>query len=95
MPLFRWVFWIVILFAVLTVVYLTLSLYNRWAERRRLVADFESRTATEGTSPDNLDSYVDQGMNDYERSLRKKLLLGVYLIPLAVTALLVGVAIYG
>ena len=87
-----WITRIVVLFAILTAIYLALSLYNRWAERKRLRAEYDQQKAAASAAADDADSFVAQGMNDYERSLRRKLLLGVYLVPIAAIAILVALA---
>ncbi len=94
--LFAWLIRFVEIFIVLTVVYLGLSIYKRWEERRRLTAEFAAQTA-EGSAPGSVveesqEAFVRRGIREYERSLRKKLLLGVYLVPFALLALLVLVA---
>lgn len=82
---------IVIIFAVLTVVYIVLSQWSRWRERSRLVDEYRSqtdlfkRTASE-------DEFVARGMTRYSRSLRPKLFLGVYAIPGGIGTLLVWLA---
>ena len=87
-----WIWRIVGLFVVLTVIYIGLSLYNRWAERRRLSAEYARRESEEGAPAAGRQAFVDQGMNDYERSLRRKLVFLVYLIPFGAIALLVALA---
>ena len=94
--MFGWLLRFVGIFVVLTVVYLGLSIYKRWEERRRLTAEFAAQTA-EGSAPrsvvdESQEAFVRHGMQEYERSLRKKLLLGVYLVPVSLLALLVLVA---
>lgn len=93
--LFAWAVRIVALLAVLTAIYLALSFYNRWAERRRLAAEFDlSSERGEAPGPDK-EAFVSGGMNAYEGSLRRKLLLGVFLVPLAALILLVALAQFG
>ena len=87
-----WITRIVVLFGILTAIYLALSLYNRWAERKRLRAEFEALKTAREAPPGDAESFVDQGMNSYERSLRRKLLLGVYLVPILAIAILVALA---
>lgn len=93
--MFVWVVRIMVLFAVLTAIYLGLSLYNRWAERRRLGAEFEKRGTEGEAAAQDKTEFVGAGMTAYERSLRKKLLLGVYLVPLGIVILLIAVAQIG
>ncbi|MDO6614612.1 MULTISPECIES: hypothetical protein [Pacificibacter] len=67
----------VIGFAGLTVLYGLLSIYVRSLVRERLEQDWED----EG-SIGRRDDYVQKGLDDYAQSLRPKLLLGVYILPL-------------
>ena len=90
-----WVVRLVVLFVVLTAVYIALSLYNRWAERRRLGAKYEQMQSSGESVSEDRESFVSSGMNAYERSLRRKLVWGVYLIPLGAIALLIFVAQFG
>jgi hypothetical protein len=84
----------VIIFLILTVVYVLLSQWSRWRERARLRDEYQAgedllrQTATE-------DEYVARGMVAYSRSLRPKLFLFVYAIPGAIGTLLVWLAQYG
>lgn len=87
-----WIWRIVGLFVILTVLYIGLSLYNRWAERRRLAAEHARRESEEGAPTGNRQAFVNEGMNDYERSLRRKLVFLVYLIPFGAIAVLVALA---
>ncbi|MEH6772739.1 MAG: hypothetical protein V7668_02320 [Cereibacter changlensis] len=63
----------------LTVVYLLLSAYSRSVRREELEKRFD---AGDGDGP--RDAYIEEGMRDYERGLRKKLIWLVYIIPAAV-----------
>ncbi len=90
--IFTWVTRIVVVFAILTAVYIGLSLYKRWAGRRRLANEYAKAEYEDPGAAGDEASFVARGMADYERSLRKKLLLGVYLVPLAAIALLVALA---
>ena len=66
----------VIGFVVLTVIYIALSLYSRSVRRRKLAEWWE-----EEGQPGDLDTYIDKGLEEYDGSLRRKLILGVYIIP--------------
>jgi hypothetical protein len=76
---------LVIGFVVLTVVYVALSLWSRSVRRARLARDWEQ----EGHSGDRA-AFIREGMERYRHSLRRKLLLGVYVVPVIV----VGTIIY-
>lgn len=70
---------LVIGFVVLTGFYWLLRLYVRSLTRERL----EGEWIEKGSIGDQ-DDYVEQGLQDYERSFRPKLLLLVYILPLIV-----------
>ncbi|SHJ46897.1 hypothetical protein SAMN05444000_10943 [Shimia gijangensis] len=66
----------VIGFVVLTIVYVCLSFYSRAVRRGKLNAKWDE----EGMTGDK-DAWVQEGLKDYDGSLRRKLILGVYIIP--------------
>ncbi|MEL7211799.1 MAG: hypothetical protein AAGK92_03995 [Pseudomonadota bacterium] len=74
------------LFAFLTVIYVCLSLYSRSARKEKL----EEQYFQEG-QPGDKDAFIKAGLEDYNGSLRKKLLLGVYVIPFSLIAILIYV----
>ncbi|WP_068109419.1 hypothetical protein [Tropicimonas marinistellae] len=76
---------VLILFVVLTIVYVSLSLYSRAVRRDKLEAEWDE----EGQSGDR-EAFVRDGLEDYDQSLRRKLILGVYVVPI----LLIGTIIY-
>nr|WP_299207997.1 hypothetical protein [uncultured Tateyamaria sp.] len=74
-----------IAFVVLTVIYVCLSLYSRARARDRLEEEWDT-----GDKPGPREAYVQDGLADYNGSLRRKLILGVYIVPI----FLVGLIIY-
>ena len=70
-------------FLVLSVVYVSLSLYSRAVRRAKL----ETWWHEEG-QPGTLEDYVEQGLKDYDSSLRRKLIAGVYVVPLSLMVLI-------
>lgn len=72
------------LLIVLSVIYVGLSIYSRMARRRKLIAYWEEKGLT-----GDRDAFLARGMRQYDSSLRKKLLLGVYVIPLGAIGLLI------
>ena len=60
----------------MTVVYLLLSVYSRSVQREELEKQFDA-----GDGDGARDAYIEAGMRDYEKSLRKKLIWLVYVIP--------------
>lgn len=70
----------VLFFGFLALVYIALSAYERYAVRQRLKDEFASGRA----GGLNREDYIRQGLARYERSWGKKLLYGIFIIPLIV-----------
>jgi len=70
--------------AVLTVVYLLVSIYSRSMRREKLEKAWDTDPAREGAAKDERDAYIEAGMEAYRHGLRRKLIWLVYVIPLAV-----------
>lgn len=73
-------------FIVLTVIYVSLSLYSRSVRRGKLEQWWE-----EEGRPGDRDAYIEAGMKQYDSSLRRKLILGVYVVPITLVAILIYV----
>jgi len=71
-------------FVVCTVFYVVLSIYSRRVRRGKLEAWYE-----EEGRPGDRDAYIAQGMANYDASLRKKLILGVYVVPFSLIAAII------
>ena len=71
-------------FVVLTVVYLVVSIYSRSMRREKLENAWDSDPAREGAAKDERDAYIRSGMEAYRHSLRRKLIILVYILPMAV-----------
>jgi len=84
-----WVRNIVLILLILTIIYLALSTVSRLRHRRKLIADYKAEHAD---TPE--EEFVAKGIQRYERSLKPKLFIGVYLFPLAVIILLGYLAQY-
>lgn len=67
----------------LSVAYLLLSIYSRSVRREELEKQWDAGHA-EGGDAGGRDAYIEAGMRDYRRSLRRKLILLVYVIPIVV-----------
>lgn len=68
---------LLILFVVLTVLYVALSFYSRAVRRGKLEAEWDESGQT-----GDREAFVRQGLEDYDGSLRRKLILGVYVVPI-------------
>ena len=78
-----WVRYIVIILFILTLIYLALSSVSRFRHRRKLLTDYKAAHAETAQ-----EDFMAKGMQKYERSMKPKLFIGVYLFPLAVIILL-------
>jgi hypothetical protein len=74
----------VLAFVLLTVVYVVVSIYSRSVRREKLEKAWDSDPAHEGAAVDERDAYIESGMEVYRHGLRRKLILLVYIIPMAV-----------
>lgn len=81
---------VLILFVILTAVYIALSAYDRYLLRQRLKSEY----ATSERGGLSLEDYVHKGLAEYERSWRRKLLYGVFILPFVAILLLVYLANY-
>ena len=89
--MFAWLIRIIVIFGLLTLIYIGLSRYQRWEVRRKLEAEYDGAPEQE----EERDMFIARGLHEYDRSLKRNLLIGVYGIPLAVVIILFLVAEYG
>ena len=80
-----------ILMAVLSAIYIGLGWYMRWDRTRRLNDEHASGKGSALTRED----YVAKGLVDYSRSWQRKLLLGIFILPILAALGLALVANYG
>lgn len=78
---------------VLILIYVMVSAYSRSTTRERLEKRWDAGTDP-GAATFDRDAYIEQGMRAYERSLRKKLIWLVFVVPIAVVALVVYLVNY-
>lgn len=79
----------VVAFVVLTVIYISLSLYSRAVRRDKLERQWEE----DGLEGDKR-AFVQAGLKAYDGSLRRKLILGVYIVPIVIFGTIVYVVNY-
>lgn len=71
----------------LTIIYICLSWYSRSVRREKLEKRFD-----EGSEhPGPRDQFIEDGLRSYESSLRRKLIWGVYVVPVAVVFVIIYV----
>ncbi|RVT85824.1 hypothetical protein DXV76_08765 [Rhodobacteraceae bacterium CCMM004] len=71
-------------FVVLGIIYVLVSIYSRSVRTERL----EKRWEEEGR-PGDRDTYVQEGLAEYDGSVRRKLILGVFVVPVIVVGSLI------
>lgn len=77
------------LLIVLTVIYAGLSLYSRSRRKAKLEREWE-----EGPRDTDRETFIEEGLVAYGDSLRRKMILLVYIVPLALIALMVYLTNY-
>ncbi|MAM63973.1 hypothetical protein [Maritimibacter sp. UBA3975] len=80
---------IVLLFLLCSVVYLAVAWYSRSVRHEKLEKEWDA-DHPDGGSKTERQTFITQGMIDYNDSIRPKLLLLIYVVP----ALFVGVVLY-
>lgn len=76
-------------FLFLSVIFVCLSLYSRAVRKGKLRDEW-----TQGGKDLDEDSFVQQGLKDYEGSLRRKLIWGVYVVPVVLVVLIIYLTNY-
>lgn len=71
-------------FVALTVVYVCLSFYSRAVRRSKL-----RKKWYDGKQLVDRDTFVQRGLERYDGSIRRKLILGVYVVPVVVVAVII------
>ena len=84
---------IVIIFLLLSIAYAILSFTARVKHKVQLEAEFKTQSELRQITEDK-DVFVASGMKRYGRSYKPKLILGVYIIPGAIMALLIYLGQY-
>ena len=80
-----------ILIGVLSAIYVALDWYMRWDRVRRLDAEHASGEGEALTRED----YVAKGLAKYDRSWERKLLYGIFILPVLAALVLALIANYG
>jgi hypothetical protein len=70
-------------FVVLTIVYGVVRAYARSVEEERLETQFDG-----GGVPGLRENFIRDGMARYDHSLRKRLILGVYIVPVVLIVII-------
>ena len=84
-----WIRNIVFILLILTAIYVALRFTSRYMRREKLKAEYKS---VDLATPK--DEYIATGLKKYDRSLKPKLFIFVYLIPLLIMGGLIYLAQY-
>lgn len=79
-------------FIAMTIMYVLLSIYSRSVERERLEKEWDAGQGG-GDGPAR-DAYIEAGMKAYEKSLRRKLIWLVYVVPTILVIVLIYLTNY-
>lgn len=80
---------VIVMLVFSTVVYVSLWFYARATQREKLEQEWE-----EAGRPGALEVFVDEGLESQRFSLRRKLLLGVYVVPFVIVSAIVYLTNY-
>ncbi|MEM9910873.1 MAG: hypothetical protein AAF922_08820 [Pseudomonadota bacterium] len=75
---------LIIGFVLCTVFYFALSYFARTQQRAKLRDSWEK-----AGRPGDRETYVNDGLTEYQGSLRRKLILGVYIVPFSLIAVII------
>lgn len=84
LPMLRLFF---VLMVVLTVIYVIVSIWSRRVRRRKLAERWDSKDVLTV----DRETFIARGLQKYDRSFRRKLILLIYIIPLTLILLIVYV----
>jgi len=75
---------VVIGFVVLTIIYVCLSFYSRSIRKGKLREKWDA-----GPQKVDRETFVQRGLEKYDGSIRRKLILGVYIVPVVVVSVII------
>lgn len=84
LPMLRLLF---VLLIVLTVIYVAVSIYSRSVRRAKLAARWDQKDILTV----DREAFIERGLKKYDSSFRRRLILGIFVIPLTAIATLVYV----
>lgn len=74
----------------MTVLYVLISVYSRSVRREKLEKQWD-----EGDGTGEREAFIREGMEAYRHSLRRKLIWGVYVVPVVAVSILIYVLNFG
>ncbi|MBC7478498.1 MAG: hypothetical protein H7317_10445 [Pseudorhodobacter sp.] len=80
---------LVIWFVVTTLVYLAVAIYSRSVRRERLEKEFDATDPQGGDVAGDRETYVRDGLAEYQQGLRRRLIGLIYVVPVVFFAVVV------
>lgn len=80
---------VVVGFVVLSVIYVIVSIWSRRLRRGKLEREWD-----EEVKRGDREDFIEDGLDDYDNSFRRKLILLVYIVPVAIVALIIYLVNY-
>ncbi|MEZ5675131.1 hypothetical protein SAMN06265173_11272 [Thalassovita litoralis] len=80
---------VVVGFVVLSVIYVIVSIWSRRVRRGKLEREWD-----EEVKRGDREDFIEDGLDDYDDSFRRKLILLVYIVPVAIVALIIYLVNY-
>ncbi len=84
LPMLRLMF---ILLVILTVIYVVVSIWSRQVRRKKL----EDRWDSKEVLTTDREAFIRRGLEKYDKSFRRKLILGIYIVPFTIIMVLIYV----
>ncbi len=77
---------VLVALAILTAIYVVLSIWSRSVRREKLEDEWDQEIRT-----GDRNAFVEEGLRNYDQSLRRKLILGVYVVPVVLVLAMIYV----
>lgn len=85
---------LIIWFVVATVIYIAVAIYSRSVQRERLEKEYDATDPQGGDVARDRDTYVQDGLADYEHGLRRRLIGLIYVVPVVLFAIVIYMVNY-
>jgi hypothetical protein len=69
------------MYVALTIIYFVTSIYSRSVRREKLEKEWDTDPAREGAPQAERTAFIENGMQAYEKGLKRQLLWLIYIIP--------------
>ena len=70
-----------VMYVALTVIYFVTGIYSRSVRREKLEKEWDTDPAREGQTAEERRAFIEAGMVQYDKGLKKRLLWLIYIVP--------------